>query len=400
MTRNSRDDEEWAEEKNRKRTPERKEGQSGCRCMVKLFIALLIVGGVVGALIGVYGIEEMKSWVGLGLKLDPISIPDDTGTGTNSTNNGDGGGDPDPPVDPPVDPDPPIDPNACNGLLSNCGMKVNELLFASVHNSNHHENPFPNNEAPLEEALEAGYRSLQIDVCKCPNEENESIIEVVFCHGFCTIGRRDPVSVFTNISDFLKLNEKEVVIINFELNDANGGTGVPTSQELWDLIPNVGLNTKVYDYQGGEWPTLQNLLDDDKQLIFFKHNGNVCNNGDTSNGCVDKIEELHTYTLETRYDLTTIMDMEDATLGCSGDRGVDGTKDFYALNNFLPGFTSLPSKQNSETLNSKAFLEKRLEDCETLTGLKPNFINVDFWQIGDLVEVVRDANQARALSAV
>ena len=60
MTRNSRDDEE--------------EGQSGCRCMVKLFVALLIVGGAVGALIGVYGIEEMKSWVGLGSKFSAMPL--------------------------------------------------------------------------------------------------------------------------------------------------------------------------------------------------------------------------------------------------------------------------------------------------------------------------------------
>jgi hypothetical protein len=69
----------------------------------------------------------------------------------------------------------------CNGLGSNCNLPMNEFLFATVHNAMHDDFPFPNNEAPLEEALEAGYRGLQLDLCLCGTD-------LIFCHGNCNVG--------------------------------------------------------------------------------------------------------------------------------------------------------------------------------------------------------------------
>ena len=271
-------------------------------------------------------------------------------------------------------------------------MKANELLWASVHNSNHHTDPFPNNKEPLEDALEAGYRALMIDVCKCPLDGGG--YEIIFCHGFCNVGNRDPTEVFTNIGTFLDNNPKEVLLFNFELSDSNSGIR-PTPQELWDVIPNNGLKNKTYRYQGGEWPTLQTLLDDGKQSMMFKHSGPVCNDG--VEGCVNKISEFHAFALETKYAFSGVDEVENTANSCSGDRGTDGTKDFYAINNFVAAsIGGFPSQSGSETVNEKTFLEKRLNDCEGITGLKPNIINIDFWHIGDVLEVTNAVNQARA----
>ena len=56
----------------------------------------------------------------------------------------------------------------------------------------------------------------------------------------------------------------------------------------------------------------------------------------------------------------------------------------------------LPSKALSEEVNEKEYFLKRLQDCEGVTSLIPNIVNVDFWSTGDVLEVVNEVNQARA----
>ena len=70
----------------------------------------------------------------------------------------------------------------CNGLESNCDLKFNEVMFATVHNAMHDDLPFQNHNYPLEDALKAGYRGLQLDLCKCGDS-------LVFCHSHCRLGK-------------------------------------------------------------------------------------------------------------------------------------------------------------------------------------------------------------------
>ena len=84
----------------------------------------------------------------------------------------------------------PEDGACCNGLSTNCELGVNEIMFATVHNAQHHMPPIPNNKAPLEEALEAGYRGLMLDFCKC-----DGVLR--FCHGVCNVV--SPSNVFNEI---------------------------------------------------------------------------------------------------------------------------------------------------------------------------------------------------------
>lgn len=104
-------------------------------------------------------------------------------------------------------------PNCCMGLTNTCNLRVNELFFAAMHNANSDEDKWnSNHEAPLEEALAAGFRAFYLDVCICDGK-------VVFCHGTCFwAGTQDPTEVFQNIVDFLDNNPSELVIFNFEMS--------------------------------------------------------------------------------------------------------------------------------------------------------------------------------------
>jgi hypothetical protein len=362
-------------------------GKSSCSCIKLLIFVIVLLGGAAGALIGFAGIDEIKSWFGITSDSEESGSGGGEGDGSGGGGgDGSGGGGGDGGGGNVI----PVDPNACNGLVSNCDMKVNELLFASVHNAHHHEPQFNNNELPLEDALDAGYRSLMLDVCNCPDNGG-----IIFCHGQCSLGVRNIEEVFTNIGTFLDANPKEVLMINFELSDA--GDSVPSPQDLWGEVPDNGIKSKTYNHDGAEWPTLQNLLDDGKRLIMFKHNGVTCEQGVA--GCVNKIKEFHDYAVETKYSFIGVDELDDINNSCPGDRGTGGGKDFYAINSFVAtelfGY-AVPSKALSEEVNEKEYLLKRLQDCEGVTGFVPNIVNVDFWSTGDVLEVVNEVNQARA----
>lgn len=59
----------------------------------------------------------------------------------------------------------------CNGLDTNCNLRANEILYATLHNAMAtFEDGFifgPNHEKRLEGAVEAGYRGINLDICNC-----------------------------------------------------------------------------------------------------------------------------------------------------------------------------------------------------------------------------------------
>jgi hypothetical protein len=59
----------------------------------------------------------------------------------------------------------------CNGLNSNCNLRANEILYATLHNAMAtFEDGFifgPNHQKKLEQAIEVGYRGINLDLCNC-----------------------------------------------------------------------------------------------------------------------------------------------------------------------------------------------------------------------------------------
>ncbi len=70
--------------------------------------------------------------------------------------------------------------DCCNGLEGLCDLRADQILYGTLHNamSTVDDGFFigANHVASLEEALEAGYRGLNLDICNCGGE-------LVFCHG-------------------------------------------------------------------------------------------------------------------------------------------------------------------------------------------------------------------------
>ena len=276
-------------------------------------------------------------------------------------------------------------PDCCMGLTNACELRIDELFFAAMHNANSDENHWnSNHEAPLEEALEAGFRAFYLDVCICKGE-------IVFCHGTCFwVGTQDPTEVFENVVQFLDNNPSEIVIFNFEISH-----GSPTPIQLWNVMKNVnGLEEKSYVHGGGNWPKLKNLLQDGKQIISLKHNGGNCLDTRYS-GCTPYIQEFFKYTVGTKYHFEKISEIQNVQNSCVGERGTAYQKRFYAINNFVTNSFPGPTEDAAIVLNEKSFVEKRIADCESVMGRDANFVAVDFWQNGELPKIAKKINNDR-----
>ena len=97
----------------------------------------------------------------------------------------------------------------CNGLVSNCDLPVNEVLFPMVYraHSSYDDNFVgAHNNGGFEGALVAGYRALQLSTCMCERFVSKVLLErdeelglgdsnLGFCHTACGMGVRDPKDV-------------------------------------------------------------------------------------------------------------------------------------------------------------------------------------------------------------
>jgi hypothetical protein len=70
----------------------------------------------------------------------------------------------------------------CNGSTTNCALRVDQMMFALVHNAmSSEEKGFIvgyNHQLSISKALMAGYRGLSLDVCNC-----NGVLQ--FCHNVC-----------------------------------------------------------------------------------------------------------------------------------------------------------------------------------------------------------------------
>ena len=143
----------------------------------------------------------------------------------------------------------------CNGVENICDFPVNEVMFGVVHNAMATTDSFlfPNHERPMEEALEAGFRGVNLDVCLCNG------VSYKLCHGQCGIGEADPTTEFSKIVSFLNQNPNEVIILTIEVNN-----GVNLNDFYDQVLSQVdGFQDLLYVHNNATdpWPTMGTLID-------------------------------------------------------------------------------------------------------------------------------------------
>jgi hypothetical protein len=87
---------------------------------------------------------------------------------------------------------------------------------------------------------------------------------------------------------------------------------------------------------------------------------------------------------ETDFDNAT-----PADFSCVDNRGNPGS-DLFILNHFLTQVVGQPAL--ADQVNHEPYFGNRARDCWRFQGQIPNFVTVDFYEIGDLLSVTRSLN--------
>jgi hypothetical protein len=276
--------------------------------------------------------------------------------------------------------------NCCNGVDNICDLKVSDVMFAGLHNAMASvEDGFlvaGNHEYNLESALQAGFRAINVDLGNCNGD-------LALVHSKCELGKRDPYTVFDHINLFLDKHPRDLLLIPIQVN--NEVDGPVSLWEFYNILQAVpGLTDRMYQHNETQyWPTMRELIDNDQRIILFVYNADViCRYPGT---CPPGFHDWFLYASETTYDFDSVDDIQNTALSCPYDRGDQGYNDFYAINAFVSD--PLPSKASSQVINQQDFLLAHLETCESIVGRNASVIFVDFWEEGDVVDLVQTHNQ-------
>ncbi len=166
----------------------------------------------------------------------------------------------------------------------------------------------------------------------------------------------------------MRANPRELVSIIFE----SYVTAADTEAAFRDagLLPYVHAQPK-----GAPWPTLGALIDAGHRLVVLTSDG-----GGAFPWYLDEFE----YVWETPYSYKTAADFT-----CRLDRG-RAANALFVLDHFLTDPVALP--ELAELVNHDPLLLDRARQCQRESGRLPNFVTVDFYDIGDVLEAVRALN--------
>lgn len=221
----------------------------------------------------------------------------------------------------------------------------------------------PNQNFNITRQLNDGIRGMMLDTF---NEDGELLL----CHVVCALGSQPLLEGLGEIQTFLGANPNEVFSIIFESNIENSETA--------SAIEDSGLLGLTYAHVAGEpWPTLQELIDADTRLVVFQEK--------PSDAEHPWLMYIWDHAWETHFSWEAPEDFN-----CDPNRG-DPSNSLFLLNHFLTSQIG-GAPELAEMVNYNPLFIDRAEECEEEGNALPNFVAVDFYDIGDLFDVVDSLN--------
>jgi hypothetical protein len=271
----------------------------------------------------------------------------------------------------------------CNGSPVLCERRFDEVAYATTHNAfaTLEQIYFPpaNQTFTMTRQLEDGVRALMLDVWYVDTDRDGRADGVFLCHTlpFCGNPRRSLADGLAEVRDFLASHPGEVVTLLFESYVA--------AADVAAAFAEVGLLDQVYVHAGGAWPTLGEMLERGERLV-------VLTDDRLSDADRARFPWYHylwdSLAFETPFSLTPA-EFFAAGFTCEDLRG-EPTNDLFILNHFLTDTIGHPSFAELVNFNPE-FLE-RARECEAFHGRIPNFVTVDYYEIGDVFDVVAALN--------
>ena len=195
-------------------------------------------------------------------------------------------------------------------------------------------------------------------------------IRPFLCHAMCELGSTPWASNLRAMRDWLDEHPREVVTL-FVQDEV-------TPDDTARVIEQAGLKPYVYTPEVvGEWPTLGEMIDDGTRLVVLMENQG---GGSAVPWLIPGFDAVQ----DTPY-----LFESPADFSCAENRG-DPDASLFLVNHWIDDWRNVP--RNSALVNARAVLLPRLRQCEDERGLLPNFVAVDYYDRGDLLDVVDELN--------
>ena len=265
----------------------------------------------------------------------------------------------------------------CNGSIDLCLKQYNEVAYLTTHNAfNSSEDGllFPNQSYNISSQLNDGVRSLMIDVY------NHFGTPTAY-HSLFMLGTIPLSNIFNDIKTFLDNNPNEVVTIILEC--------YVTANDIENEINQSGLSSYLYTHNNSiGWPTLQNMINNDNRLI-------ILTDEDDASSSQNWYHFVWDYAVETHYSVESINDFT-----CDFNRG-DPLNDLFIFNHFVTDANlGYGLYTESNDVNANPFFINRALGCQNQTNKFPNFITVDYYELGDGLAVVDQLNGLTTTSTI
>ncbi|KAM7221367.1 tat pathway signal sequence [Rhypophila decipiens] len=266
----------------------------------------------------------------------------------------------------------------CNGHEGLCSRKYSQIAQIGAHNSAFvGDLPSDNQYVSATEILDMGLRFLQTQTQKW-------IDGIQMCHTSCLLLDAGPLADFlTPIKDWLDDHPNEVVTLLLTNPDA-----VPVT-DFADVFTAVGLDSYTYapspKLAMDEWPTLKSLIDANTRLVVF-----MDYHADTAK--VPFILDQFAYMFETPFDAT-----DPSFAQCDLDRPEGASPDgrMYLVNHYLDidlfGIL-IPDQGAAPITNSASSILAQSDLCREKWGRLPNFILLDWANIGEAIAAQNELN--------
>ena len=251
--------------------------------------------------------------------------------------------------------------------------RYDEVAFATTHNAMANAEDgwlLPNQRYGITRQLNDGVRGLMLDVHKWENE-------IVLCHAcnewFGHLGGYRPLADgLAEIRLFLEENPDEVVTIIFE--------SYVSRSDVEDAFVESGLFDFLHTQsQQMHWPTLGQMAAEGRRVVVLTSDDGLIGSW---------YHPVWSFAWETDWSNEYPSDFT-----CDVNRG-HITNDLFILNHFLTrGIT--PKRVLAREANENPFFIGRAMRCFEGSGKIPNFVTVDYYDIGDVFRVVNTLNARR-----
>ncbi|MBT8494863.1 MAG: hypothetical protein KJO07_17535 [Deltaproteobacteria bacterium] len=268
-----------------------------------------------------------------------------------------------------------LDPSSCNGSPALCERRYDQVVYATSHNAfNVARLEFfrPNQSYRMFRQLKDGVRALMLDT-----HDSKAGDQVLLCHDDCKNGAQSLVEGLGEIRTFLDCYPREVVTLLIQPE-----VGDPKSQVA--AFRATGLDELAYVHAPGEpWPTLGELLDQGKRIVVL------------AEVLADDMPDWYSFMWDHAFD-NDFRAERTSDFGCELERGVPDNA-LFGLNHFLTldifGKGIGGDAWASIAANKYDSLMGHIDECTAHYGKTPNFVSVDFYDSGAVLEVVDELNR-------